>query len=129
MLKSKFNVSRKKLFVVFIFSRNYNERRKEGEKQMLKKYNFNYSFLRGWIRNTLGNEKKYAIFLGISPQALNKKLNGKTEFSISQVKQTQEQFNLNASEVNLFYLNTSFSAETVSHKNSFDKETKREDNN
>lgn len=79
---------------------------------MLEKYKFNYSYLRGWIKQTFHSDKKYAYFLGISPQALNKKFNGGAKFSTSQIQKTKEEFLLTPDEVALFYFNIGLKNET-----------------
>lgn len=71
---------------------------------------FNYSYLRGFIRDhkCLGSIVKYAKFLGISPQELNKKLSSEHQFTPKQIVKTKHVFNLNPEEIDLYFFNTQF---------------------
>ena len=70
------------------------------------KITFDYSYLLGFIKSNkeeLGNNERFAKFLGISYQALSAKLNGKSEFSQSQIGKMKQHFHLSDSQLNLFF--------------------------
>ncbi len=58
-----------------------------------------YSKLRGKIKEQLGNESKYAELLGLSTASISAKLNGKVPFSLKEMDETIEIFNILPSEI------------------------------
>lgn len=55
-----------------------------------------YLDFKGWLVAHDIRQKELAAVLGISLQALSKKLNGKADFSIKQVKQICEHYHISA---------------------------------
>lgn len=51
---------------------------------------FNYSNLKMKIKEDFKNQKKFAEALGISEQALNKRLNNKVHFRLSEIRKAKE---------------------------------------
>lgn len=50
--------------------------------------NFNYSYLKGFIKTYFGTLENYASFLGISKTALHDKMKGKTSFRQEEIYKT-----------------------------------------
>ncbi len=51
---------------------------------------FDYSLLRGKIKEKIGTERDFAAILGITPPALCSRLNNKTDFTPSEILKTQK---------------------------------------
>lgn len=64
---------------------------------------FNYSYLRGFIKDKFGSEKEFANFLNITPQALNRKLNNKSSFTVEQIIKCKNELALSSSQVEMFF--------------------------
>jgi hypothetical protein len=64
-----------------------------------------YSYLIGFILSNkeLGTKKKFAEFLGISPQNLQQKLNGKGFFTHDQINKVRNHFSLTPDETILYF--------------------------
>ena len=77
---------------------------------MKGEYRLNYEFLKDFItnENELRTPKGFADFLGITPQAVYKKLNRGTSFTIEQIAKTKKHFNLSDKKVNLYFFNIKF---------------------
>ena len=70
------------------------------------KTSFDYSDLKNFIlsNKSLGSMKSFADYLGISQQALNKKLRSESQFSQSEIKKVATEFKLNSDQlVKLFF--------------------------
>lgn len=81
---------------------------KQREELMKKhaKTSFDYSDLKIFIlsNKSLGSMKSFADYLGISQQALNKKLRSESQFSQSEIKKVATEFKLNSDQlVKLFF--------------------------
>lgn len=71
-----------------------------------KKLKFNYSYLRGFIRENFKTLARYADFLGISLTTLHERLNGNTPFTQVDIYRTANfslDRKLTADEVNLLF--------------------------
>lgn len=62
-----------------------------------------YRKLRGRITEVFGTQAAFALALGISKISVSKKLNGKTEFSQSDVEQWAELLHINRCEYGEFF--------------------------
>lgn len=66
-------------------------------------FKYDYSYLRGWIKQKFGNNRKYAKFLGIGCTALYDRLAGKTPFRQNEIDATAQYGNLAADDVMRFF--------------------------
>lgn len=64
---------------------------------------FDYSKLRGRIKECLGTEKIFAEKMGISQQALSSRLNNKTEFADKEIYLGQQVLNLDTAEIGIYF--------------------------
>lgn len=68
--------------------------------------NFNYSYLRGFIRENFKTLEKYAEFLGISTTTLYERLNNKSPFTQDEIYKTANYSNkkkLSNEEIDLLF--------------------------
>lgn len=71
---------------------------------------FNYSYLRGYIRdnNQIRTENEFAKLIGITPQNLGKKFANKGLFSQEQILTVKEKCNLTPQQVDLYFFTRKF---------------------
>lgn len=69
----------------------------------MKEVMFDYSKLRGKIRECVGTEKIFAEKMGMSQQALSSRLNNKTEFADGEIYSGQQILNLNIAEIGKYF--------------------------
>lgn len=68
----------------------------------------NYSMLRGWIKENFGSERKYADFLGITPQALNNIFRKHKGFPNHHIMKTKNKCFLTAEQIDYFFFSVKF---------------------
>ncbi|KXB91796.1 toxin-antitoxin system, antitoxin component, Xre family [Veillonellaceae bacterium DNF00626] len=67
---------------------------------------FDYSYLRGFIKEHFGTNQKFADFLGIGVTALYDRLKNTVSFKTSEARAVGERFNLSAEDMErLFFTN------------------------
>ena len=64
---------------------------------------FDYSKLRGRIREILGTQSKFANLLGISEATLSKKLNNETDFTQSEMNRSCEVLKFPTMEIPVYF--------------------------
>ena len=64
---------------------------------------FDYSKLRGRIREILGTQSMFAKLLGISEATLSKKLNNETDFTQSEMNKSCELLKFESSEIPAYF--------------------------
>lgn len=65
----------------------------------MEEFNYDYSYLEGFIKQKFGTRRKAAEFLGISTTALGYKLKGKTAFSQDEITLFRQKFNLSGQQI------------------------------
>lgn len=66
---------------------------------------FNYSKLRGKIKEIFGNENKFANAIGISGKSLSLKLNSEREWKQSQILKSCEVLGIAVANIPLYFFN------------------------
>ena len=69
----------------------------------MKRINFDFSKLKGRIREKLGTQENFAKELNISVPALVKKLNNQSQFSQTEICKTREILDISDEELNLYF--------------------------
>ena len=64
---------------------------------------FNYAALRGKIIEKYGSQREFAKVLGFSEVSVTKKMNGKTEFSKSDMERWAELLDIKKSEIPKYF--------------------------
>lgn len=64
---------------------------------------FDYSKLRGKIKECLGSEKVFAERMSMSQQALSARLNNKTEFADNEIYRGKQILSLTTDEVGIYF--------------------------
>lgn len=67
--------------------------------------NFDYSKLRGQIREKYETQEEFAEEIGMNKATLSTKLNNKSEFSQYEIKKMCDKLNIPANEIHLFFFN------------------------
>jgi transcriptional regulator with XRE-family HTH domain len=65
--------------------------------------NFNYSKLRGKIREVFKTEASFAKKMGISTTSLSQKLNNKVEFTQAEIERAVELLNIPKEEIPMYF--------------------------
>ncbi len=66
---------------------------------------FDYSKLRGKIKEVIGTETRFAILLGISRTSLSDKLNNKAEFTQGEIDIATKILKIRADEISEYFFN------------------------
>lgn len=69
----------------------------------MKSVTFDYSKLRGRIKERFGTEKIFAEKMGMSQQALSSRLNNKTEFADEEIYTGQQILDFDVSEIGKYF--------------------------
>lgn len=72
----------------------------------MKDVEFDYSYLRGFIKEHYGNNAKFADFLGIGTTALYDKLANKSSFSQKEIYKTIQKHGLSEHQSDLLFFKT-----------------------
>ena len=66
---------------------------------------YDYSRLRGRIREKIGTEARFADAIGISPTALSSKLNGKTMFTQEEMARSVAALDIDPGDISDYFFN------------------------
>lgn len=87
---------------------------------------FDYSKLRGKIREVCGSEKNFATCLGISQQSVSSKLNNKSSWNADEIVKTFDLLGLKSSEIPEYFFAEKKDAAKRWDKQDLDNELERE---
>lgn len=77
------------------------------------RYVYNYSKLLGRIKEKFGTQEKFALSLGIGRVSLSQCLNGRVEFSQSEILRACELLKISKNDVSEYFLNTDISGHNI----------------